>query len=853
MAINGAFPAQEQKSFNNNSDDMVRTSSFSVYSFSPPVDHQRLSQFESGIPMNTFQPHQQYPWSSSSSFSVSPSLAAGSSSVLASQLRAQPSGAATSEDVEPSATDLERQLLSGSSAEAAHDGPPGPLLSSYSKSTSSIRKDFTTVDWWFSKAQMHRVRRLLRERNIGRGWQGKVKNIILAGQGWLVLALVGVLTGGTASIIHLVSAWLSDLKDGRCVGHNIFCTKRVCCMDEQDYRINPALTCQSWQAWNSDVSSGFGADLLGAFVYTLLAVSMAVTGSWICVVYARQAAGSGIAELKIVLGGFIIKKFLGIRTLFFKTAGLTLAVASGMALGKEGPMVHIACAWGNILSRPFLKFNTSEVKKREILSAAVAAGVTAAFGSPLGGVLFSLEVCSSYFPPKTMWRAFWAAICTALVLQWIDPFETGQLVQFAVSIHRWQWFELFPFVLLGAMGGVLGAFFIHLNLYFTRLRKRTGWIRSRPVGEIFVLGLVTAVVSYPNIFSRGNSGALLAQLFSSCDDVTVWGEDDRNQGPDKSVLSNLCDGDQYASSNMIWLLLAAAAKFFLTTMTYGSSIPSGVFMPSLCVGALLGRLLGWLMRVWHVAVGDVFIFSVCAGKTNCINPALYAVIGAASVLGGITRMTVSLAVIIFEVTGGLDIIVPIMVAVVCAKWCGDAFGKASLYGQLIELNGLPHIDPHEELDLVSPAVAFMVRDPVCVTTYGQTLDSLRALLADELFHGFPIIDNPTDRLVTGFIARSDLELEIEKASEQSREGATRCHFSREPPPFPAPHHMDFSTYVEKYPVQVRPSMPVDRIMGLFQALGLRYVLCCSPRGRILGLIKKKDLLVYLQNANVHHR
>jgi H+/Cl- antiporter ClcA len=86
--------------------------------------------------------------------------------------------------------------------------------------------------------------------------------------------------------------------------------------------------------------------------------------------------------------------FAGIRTLFFKTAGLTLAVASGMALGKEGPMVHIACAWGNILSRPFLKYTTNEVKKREILSASVAAGVTAAFGSPLGGVLFSMETVS---------------------------------------------------------------------------------------------------------------------------------------------------------------------------------------------------------------------------------------------------------------------------------------------------------------------------------------------------------------------------------------------------------------------------------------------------------------------------
>lgn len=141
--------------------------------------------------------------------------------------------------------------------------------------------------------------------------------------------------------------------------------------------------------------------------------------SWLVTVYCHEASGSGISEIRSILGGFIIKKYLGIRTLVIKSICLTLSVASGLNLGKEGPMVHIAACWGNIIARRFVKYRTNEVKKREILSAAVAAGVSSAFGAPLGGVLFSLEAVSSYFPPKTMWRSFWCAVCAALVLQYM--------------------------------------------------------------------------------------------------------------------------------------------------------------------------------------------------------------------------------------------------------------------------------------------------------------------------------------------------------------------------------------------------------------------------------------------------
>ena len=163
-----------------------------------------------------------------------------------------------------------------------------------------------------------------------------------------------------------------------------------------------------------------------ASVLRLCQVFFAICASILVRDYAPYAKHSGIPEIKTVLGGFIIRRFMGLWTLIVKSLGLVpspmilryafdtdsfkcLAVASGLWLGKEGPLVHVACCCANLLMKlfPTLNDNEGEIKsdlheqrkclpskarKREVLSAAAAAGISVAFGSPIGGVLFSLEV-----------------------------------------------------------------------------------------------------------------------------------------------------------------------------------------------------------------------------------------------------------------------------------------------------------------------------------------------------------------------------------------------------------------------------------------------------------------------------
>lgn len=90
---------------------------------------------------------------------------------------------------------------------------------------------------------------------------------------------------------------------------------------------------------------------------------------------------------------------------------------------------------------------------REIVTAASAAGVAVAFGSPIGGVLFALEEMAVNFPIKTMWRSFFCALVATVTLSAMNPFRTGKLVLFQVSYDRdWHFFEIGGFILIGIFG-----------------------------------------------------------------------------------------------------------------------------------------------------------------------------------------------------------------------------------------------------------------------------------------------------------------------------------------------------------------------------------------------------------------
>ncbi len=113
-----------------------------------------------------------------------------------------------------------------------------------------------------------------------------------------------------------------------------------------------------------------------------------------------------------------------------------------------------------------------------------------------------------------MWQSFVCAMVSSVSLQLMNPFRTGKLVLYEVEFDRdWRNFELVPFILLGVLGvsietdflsdkkGLYGAFFIKLNLSISSIR-RDSWVSRYPTLEVMMLALVTAVISFPNVFTR---------------------------------------------------------------------------------------------------------------------------------------------------------------------------------------------------------------------------------------------------------------------------------------------------------------------------------------------------------------
>jgi chloride channel 3/4/5 len=311
---------------------------------------------------------------------------------------------------------------------------------------------FTSTDWVHDNiADAYRVKALRSRKDI----RGRLAAWFDGAQGWILVALIGVLTAVCAYLVNTTETTLFDLKQGYCTkGWNK--SRKTCC--------DGASVCESWVHWSEAVRNDkldVAQTQYGFFVLSVVLLSMAsclltlttktVIPSAISLstldenlgaevrrysdqadeedrkrsispesrfqeVQARppmvyySAAGSGVAEVKVILSGFVLHGYLGVRTLLVKTLALILSVASGLSLGKEGPYVHIATCIGNIACRIFSKYSNNDGKRREILSASAASGVAVAFGAPIGGVLFSLEEVSYYFPSKTLFRTFFCCI-----------------------------------------------------------------------------------------------------------------------------------------------------------------------------------------------------------------------------------------------------------------------------------------------------------------------------------------------------------------------------------------------------------------------------------------------------------
>jgi chloride channel 3/4/5 len=463
---------------------------------------------------------------------------------------------------------------------------------------------------------------------------------------------------------------------------------------------------------------------------------------------------------------------------------------------------------------------------------------------------------ATYFPLKTLWRSYFCALVATAVLAAMNPFRTGQLVMFQVKYDRtWHFFEIIFFVLIGIFGGLYGAFVIKWNLRAQAFRKQ--YLTKYAIPEAVILAGATAIICYPNMFLRVDMTEMMEMLFLECE-----GDQDYD---------GICEAKNRWSM-VFSLFIATTLRILLVIISYGCKVPAGIFVPSMAIGASFGRMIGILVQALHESFPNSRFFSSCEPDVACITPGTYAFLGAGAALSGIMHITISVTVIMFELTGALTYILPTMIVVGVTKAVGDRFGKGGIADRMIWFNGFPFLDNKEEHSFGVPVSQAMTSSDMSVLTASNFLvTAAENILSSTHFSGFPIVEDTTSHILVGYIGRTELRFAIDRARKQGLMSPTaKCSFIPPLPPSHTPNSeaqtpsittvtppitfddiatssgqqtVDFSPFVDATPITVHPRLSLETVMELFKKMGPRVILV-EHRGRLVGLVTVKDCLKF---------
>ncbi|XP_078155156.1 chloride channel D isoform X1 [Carex rostrata] len=633
----------------------------------------------------------------------------------------------------------------------------------------------------------------------------------------------------------------------------------------------------------------------GYLVYVLINLALVFSSVFIVTHFAPAAAGSGIPEIKGYLNGVDTHGILLFRTLVGKIFGSIGSVGGGLALGKEGPLVHTGACIASLigqggsakyhLNSKWLHMFESDRDRRDLVTCGCAAGVAAAFRAPVGGVLFALEEVTSWWRSHLMWRVFFTSAVVAVVVQsamsWCKSgkcghFGSGGFIIWDISDGQedYSFQELFPMAVIGVIGGVLGALFNQLTFYITKWRRSSLHKRGSRVKifEACLISVITSTISF---------GLPLLRKCSPCpDSETNPGIDcPRPPGMDGNFVNFFCSNDkeyndlatiffntqddairnlfsaktfhEYSAQSLLTFLVMF---YSLAVVTFGTAVPAGQFVPGIMIGSTYGRLVGMLVVKFY--------------KKLNVDEGTYALLGAASFLGGSMRMTVSLCVIMVEITNNLKLLPLIMLVLLVSKAVGDFFNEG-LYEVQARLRGIPLLEsrPKQFMRNMTAKEACKNQQVVCfprVVRVGELVSMLRS----NQHNGFPVVDHGQngETAVIGLILRSHLIVLLQsKVDFQSSpfpcgpRGVLNSHKLSD---FVKPAsskgksiddiqisedeiqlYLDLAPFLNPCPYVVPEDMSLAKVYNLFRQLGLRHIFVVPRPSQVLGMITRKDLLL----------
>ncbi len=355
-----------------------------------------------------------------------------------------------------------------------------------------------------------------------------------------------------------------------------------------------------------------------------------------------MARSSGVNQTKAAL--YVYDGAIRLRSVVGKFVTSALAIGSGHSLGPEDPSLHIGAGLASAVGRR-LGFGREQV--RLVPSLGAAAGLAAAFNSPIAAVLFVIEEVIGRWSVGVLGALILSAVSGVSVAHFFLGAEPLFRVP-VVEAARPQ--ELLAYAFLGLVGGGAAVVFLKIVLQARpRLRAAPAWLR---VAQPAIAGLLIGVMALrlPEVMGAGYHSI-----------------------------------DQSIHGQLPWRLLAALAlaKIVATALSFVSGTPGGLFAPTLFIGAMLGGAVGGAQAELFPELGSG-------------SPAVYALVGMGTLFAGILRAPMTSVFMILEISGNYEIVVPVMVSNTIAYLVSHAFQPAAIFDVLARQDGLDLPSMEEE-------------------------------------------------------------------------------------------------------------------------------------------------------------
>lgn len=455
----------------------------------------------------------------------------------------------------------------------------------------------------------------------------------------------------------------------------------------------------------------------------------------------NRASGNTDYMEAVALGDGIVP----VRQSLWRSVSSLLTIGSGGSIGREGPMVQLAALAASLVGR-FVHFDPPRL--RLLVACGAAAGITSAYNAPIAGAFFVSEIVLGTIAMESFGPMVVASVVANIVMRefagYRPPYEMPVFPAVTGA-------EVLPFVVLGALCGVLAPQFLHL------LDASKRQFRRLPVPlpvRLALGGLVVGVIS-------------------------VWIPDVWGNG--YSVVNHILH------SPWTWHALVAVLVFkvIATAATAGSGAIGGVFTPTLFVGAVFGSLFGLGMQ------------ALWPGHTSAYFA--YAIVGMGAFMAGATQAPLMAILMIFEMTLSYQVVLPLLVSCVVAYFAARATGTTSMY----EITLRHHQDAQERLRLRTTQMRELIQP-------AQTVVPLTASVADmtRVFLEYPVkylyVTDDAGRF-RGAVALKDITSDLLDRRDTSDK--TAAHYAHTPFPLLTPD-MPLATALERFMAFQGERLPV---------------------------------------------